>query len=257
LLHPNVLGGYLGLVLPIALAFALGRTRVPWLRPLAWVALVVGTMMLVLTLNRGSWIGFALAVPLVILLAAWRGYLSQPQAVALFILLGVCAAIVLLLPPVQERFVASDPRNVDFRLDINRSAMLMWNAYPWTGAGLNTFAEAVSDFDYRNVSLYKWPVHNIYLLWVSETGIVGAAGMVAFLVWAVVRVIRATAVEQGAAALLAIGFAGGILALFVGELASFATRFDSVSQAFYILVGMCVALGRTSLGTRRGAGASW
>jgi O-antigen ligase len=122
----------------------------------------------------------------------------------------------------------------------------MWRANPVLGVGLNLFPENVGDYDVRHVSLYRWPVHNIYLLWLSETGIVGTAGMVVFLIWAAFRIIRATAAEQPLTSLLAVGFAGGVLALYVGELASFGTRFDPVAAVFYILLGVMVAMGRTS-----------
>lgn len=246
LVHANVLGAYLSLLLPIALAFAVAPGVVRWLRALGLVALLAGLPMLVLTFNRGAWIGFAIAVPFVLILGAVRGHLTTSQTVGILATVTVLAVVSLALPPVWDRFAASDPGNVDFRLDINRSAMAMWQAYPWTGAGLNVFAETVADFDVRNAAIYRWPVHNIYLLWLSETGIVGTAGMVVFLIWAAFRIIRASAVEQPLTSLLAVGFAGGVLALYVGELASFGTRFDPVAAVFYILLGVMVAMGRTS-----------
>jgi O-antigen ligase len=246
LVHPNVLGGYLALILPIALAFALAEKTIRWLRVLAAVALLAGLPMLILSFNRGSWIGFAIAVPVVVLLLGGHGHLTKPQTVGYMILVAVVAAIGLALPPVWDRLVASDPNNVDFRFDINQSAIMMWQAFPWTGAGLNTFAEAIQDFDYHRAAVYRWPVHNIYLLWLAETGIIGAAAMIGFLIWAAVRVVRATWSAHPQASLLAIGFVGGFLALLIGDLASFGFRFEAIAQAFFILLGASVALGRTT-----------
>jgi O-antigen ligase len=245
LVHANILGGYLSLLLPIALAFVLAEKTVRWLRVLAVAALLAGLPMLLLTFNRGSWIGVGVAVPLVVLLLGFQGHLTSSQTVSYMVLVAIALAVSLAVPSVWERFVASDPSNVDFRLNINNSAVMMWQAYPWTGAGLNTFGEAVQDFDYRGVSLYRWPVHNIYLLWLAETGIVGTVGMVVFLIWAAIRLLRAGTSEHPQASLLAIGFAGGMLAVYTGELAGFSTRMESVAQAFYILLGVAVALGRT------------
>jgi O-antigen ligase len=180
----------------------------------------------------------------VVLLAAIRGHLSPHQATAILTVAAVGCVFVLLLPPVWSRLVASDAGNVTFRVDVNESAIAMWRANPVLGVGLNLFPENVGDYDVRHVSLYRWPVHNIYLLWLAETGIVGAAGMGVYVIWGFYRAWRASGDEDAVISLLAIGFVAGAVGLYVGELVSFSTRLESIAQAFAILLGTVIATSR-------------
>jgi O-antigen ligase len=87
-------------------------------------------------------------------------------------------------------------------------------------------------------------VHNTYLLWLAETGVVGAATMGLFVLWALWTGLRVVDSRVPSQSLLAIGFVAGGVALYVSELASFGTREDSISMAFAILLGCMVALRR-------------
>jgi O-antigen ligase len=242
--HPNVLGGYLGLLWPIALLFAI----VPALPRLRWPAAAVAVVsipILTMTLCRGCWVGFAASIPIVVLLAARHGHISRAQASVILAVAGVAAALFIAQPSIWSRLVASDPGNVNLRLDLNEAAIMMWSSSPVTGVGLNLFPEKIVDYDVNHSSQYRYPVHNIYLLWLSETGILGAVGMALFLGWAFYRMWRAAASADRVSSMLAIGFLAGAVGLYVGELASFSTRLEPIAQAFFILLGAIVAISRT------------
>jgi O-antigen ligase len=253
LVHPNVLGGYLSLLVPIPILFAIGHHVPGKLRFLAWLAAGTGLAILLLTFNRGSWVGVIIALPIGFVLMAIRGHLTNAQATGLILALFLSVGVVILAPPVWDRIFQSDPHNVSFRFDITYVALSMWSAHQWIGVGLNTFAENAVAFDYRGIAnrVPVPPVHNVYLLWLDETGVVGALGLLIFLAWAAVRTYLATMISNRLGSLLVIGFFTGFIAVYVGELASFITRLDAVQQAFFVMLGMTMGLVRFSNPSRR------
>jgi O-antigen ligase len=240
--HPNLLGSYLVMLLPLALLLAVARRGRSRLRVLARLSLGAGLLLLAITFSRGAWTGIVLAVPLALILAAGRHHVTPAQATAGILLTAAAVLAALALPPIAQRLFASDPRNISFRVDLNTVGLAMWKAHILTGIGLNTFVENAAAFDSRHISMAKVPAHNIYLLWLAETGVAGLLGWVAFLLWSLKRCLRTAASADRLASLLGIGFFAGTVALFVAELFSFSTRIDAIQQGFMVLLGMVVAL---------------
>ena len=241
---PNLLGSYLTILLPTALLCALCKQVPSRLRAIAWIALVAGGLMLLLTFSRGSWSGIAVALPIVLLLAAARGWLTPSQTVTVLGMLVVAGLVFLALPPVQERLFGSDPSNVDFRLRLNQVATAMWQSQPVTGVGLNTFVETAPKFDVFNIATSHLPAHNIYLLTLAEAGVIGLVGLLVNLGWQLWRSWKASASGDPLGSLLAIGMVGALVALYVGELASFSTRIDADVGAVAVLFGCALGAAR-------------
>nr|WP_306669533.1 O-antigen ligase family protein [Acinetobacter sp. YH16040] len=75
---------------------------------------------------------------------------------------------------VMYRFNNADVSSSNTRNQLNNVAFDMFFDNPFFGVGLNTFTEVLSRYDSFNVVSYlNYPVHNIYLLILSETGMVG------------------------------------------------------------------------------------
>ena len=255
LTHPNELGSYLILLLPMAMLFGVAKPVGFRLRLLAWLALIAGMGMLALTFSRGSWVGAAVGLPLALILAA--AYRQIPAGQVVFLLAAglLTGTVVLLSPPVLNRLLESDPLNVTFRFQIAQVALNMWQSQPFTGVGLNSFVEHARAFDVDHIAILSsggtaagtsppsLPVHNVYLMWLAEIGVIGALGWLAYLTWVVTRSFRAMTSSVPLGPLLAIGFLAGGTALYVGDLASFTSRIDPVMQTFLIILGVVVALG--------------
>ena len=71
------------------------------------------------------------------------------------------------------------------RLQLNQVALQMINDHPLLGVGLNNYETVMPRYEANPVIFPGYPVHNLYLLWIGEVGIVGgdvdfeAAGEVA------------------------------------------------------------------------------
>jgi O-antigen ligase len=180
--HPNLLGAYLAMTLPLA----------PWLwraaprRPsglAAAAAALVGLVALAATMSRGAWLALASAI-LLAAVVSWRGMRPSPRAVTMA--LAMAAASGALAAAVGgERWIHDlAARSLAFgagpRAEIWRGA---WRAFldrPVFGWGVDTFAltfPAYRSVAYAAAEFNRTPVkaHNDLLHLLATQGLVGLA----------------------------------------------------------------------------------
>ena len=92
--------------------------------------------------------------------------------------------LVALLPILYTRF--SSAFNFDILSFVRREeqaeiAIKMWSQSPLFGEGLNNFIPAASDQLLSGPSRFLQPVHNIFLLVLSETGLIGLIGLISLI----------------------------------------------------------------------------
>ncbi|MEB3234711.1 MAG: IctB family putative bicarbonate transporter [Cyanobacteriota bacterium] len=143
--NPNLLGGYLLAVLPLALAAVL-RWSPPLQRLFAASSLGLGLIALVLTYSRGAWMGMVASLGLMALLLVLRQTRSWPPLwrrlfPLLLLLLGAAALVVLVtqVEPLRVRVLSlvagrEDSSN-NFRINVWMAALKMVEARPWLGIG--------------------------------------------------------------------------------------------------------------------------
>ena len=191
--QPNPFAGYLGTILPIALAMTLvphpGRFRV--VAAFSFLTIALG---IVLSLSRGAWLG--LAISLGVMALAW-----SPRARALIVPLAGLVVLVVglamlgLLPPnlatritsVTDNFGVFDVRNVpptseNFavveRMAHWQAGWEMFRDYPFLGVGPGNYPAV---YERYYIPPWKEPLghaHNYYLNMAAETGV---PGLLAFL----------------------------------------------------------------------------
>ena len=189
LIHPNVLALYLTLTIPIGVAVLIG-TQSSLIRMLAVVSLSMGLIALYLSLSRSGWAGTGVAL----LLCAYFGYRLRVQLDWRFRLI-IAAGVILVMglaaaksATIMNRLTGTAQEAVDFRLILDRAAIQMAQDHPAVGIGLNNFADFVEQYDKTGMSHYvHYPVHMLYLLEASETGIPGG---IAFLIFVAVTCIH-------------------------------------------------------------------
>jgi O-antigen ligase len=208
--QPNPFAGYLGTILPIALAMTLvshpGRFRTI----AAFSVLTIG-MGIALSLSRGSWLG--LAISLGVMAMAW-----SPRArklvipLAGLVVLVVGLAMMGLLPPnlatritsVTDNFGVFDVRNVpptseNFavveRMAHWQAGWEMFREYPFLGVAPGNYPAV---YDRYYIPPWREPLghaHNYYLNMAAEAGVPGLLALLLMLglaFRAILRRIRAT-----------------------------------------------------------------
>lgn len=134
---------------------------------------VLGSLAIFFTFSRGGWLSFAAAF----LFLLWN--LSREEIIRLGTMLKVFAvfSLVIVIPfssLLVSRIGYHDQAAMS-RIPLMKIAVNMIEAHPFLGVGANTFKNVIHSYtnspDLQDVYLYT--VHNTYLLFFSETGLIG------------------------------------------------------------------------------------
>ncbi len=228
--QPNQLGGFLVLLVPLAIAGALISPR--WRIPFA-IAAAAAAGGVYASFSRGALVGLAV-VPF-FFLRGWRLWILGP----LVVLVIVLAAPGL----VRERFatLTSSGGEISTRVDIWRTAFDIWENHPVLGVGLGGFPLAyeqalVPDKEFLPSTIFQPPphAHNIFLQLMAEQGILGLLAFVAILVAAVRGTIRLRHSSDRVARLLGSGLLAALAAFLVHNL--FDVTFEDPQTGLYVFV---------------------
>lgn len=180
--HPNVMGGYIVLLLPIALALPLYAFRhLGWIHRI-WLVGASGLMLvvLVLTKSRGGWLALLAALLLLIVLR-WRwGWFLVPVSFAAGAVLVYRFGVGTLLDLLSTGGVVSTVEN---RLEIWSRAIYMLQDFPFTGIGMGSFMR-VADLLYPFFLAAPGTIvhaHNLFLQIGVDLGIPGLVAWLAVL----------------------------------------------------------------------------
>lgn len=177
--HPNVLGYFFEILLPLMLSMMLVEENKP-MRVWYFIVLSVGLAGIFTTLSRGAWITIPVSFTIV-LFTVYRRYLLRVKTFFYIFLLGAVflAGSYVAYPTIEKRLVHTDYRSTEARQPLNKAAFSIVKKFPVAGIGLNNFSEVFKRYDTTGHSKlfagYKQVVHNMYLLVWAELGTVGLA----------------------------------------------------------------------------------
>ena len=254
--HPNIFGIFLAAVLPIVVgALLLRQGRLARAFYLAGATLGMGA--LVATMSRSGWVSFATAFALLLVLLILHPETRRRSIVAAAgagaALLAVC---LIFAAPIMTRILESKESAMLSRAEYVDTAAGMIRAKPVVGWGLNSYVFAAAPFTrygargaiekYRgtvkNPGNWLPPVHNIYLLWWAELGVIGLAlhltmwGMIVGVAVRNLQIRDRTLYVINAACLC------GMVALMVDGMFSFSLRINSILRLFWVLSAMIIAM---------------
>ena len=163
--HPNSLAGFLVMGL-ILLAFAKESRR------LKVFVFTLGLTALFLSFSLGALLG--LAVVLIFYLITRILPRTFKKSLMAIIFLGIFLSLVLTVYPRGDLRAGNLPENINSRLVLARAAGELFSSSPIWGVGLNNFIVRLPEIKLvAGVSWWLQPVHNIFLLVLTETGIFG------------------------------------------------------------------------------------
>ncbi len=166
--HYNALAGYLNLIIPFCIGFAL-RARDNTLRSLSRWCLVFACIALVLTQSRGG----LLACFAILILSAYFFASSRKVGIQRVAMVSVCAVLAALLAGlVFQRLTQIDDYTTVSRLAVWAGATNVFIGSPVTGMGfgnLRSFMGGLLGLPQGWVG----DAHNLYLELLAETGILG------------------------------------------------------------------------------------
>jgi O-antigen ligase len=254
--YGNAVGIFLALSMPLPASILSTAEEDARLRGLAAVALALFAGGMFVSMSRTA----ILATLVFFAWLVWRAGCRPAKAHLAAILAGLGAALVvifLMIPAVQYKLL--DPignllYTARVRAEIWSGAWQVFLAHPWLGCGPGNYAscpEAVS-------SVHAVHAHSIYLHALSETGLVGLAGLLAFLLpaWRKLRRLAPVLAAGGAQAYWSA--AGGAFLIIVVMGLSEMVLNDEHALLLVCLLGMASGLGRHGAGPEAGpVAAGW
>jgi putative inorganic carbon (hco3(-)) transporter len=226
-----------------------------WWRGVCVAAFFAGSVALLLTFSRGSWLAFLVALPLlagVVLLGLpteRRGRMMMGLAGALLILV-LC--VLPFVPALSARVTGDDEGAAESRWSLMEVAMAMIQDHPLLGVGLSNYEAAMRRYD-RTADFitehFPYPVHNMYLHVAAEAGIPALLcllTLVAIALFCGWRAWQHTQPEHTLARAMAGGLMIGLIAYLITALKE-PSSFDSGQiRNLFLLCGLLIATERAT-----------
>jgi O-antigen ligase len=178
-ISPNNLGGFLELLVPLALAFALSSRLNHVGKILVGYASLVMLAGIAVTVSRGSWIATILALLLFFIILSLHQAHRLAAVLMLVLIIGGAAYLVPKSQFFHQRVrqlvnIQTGQVDDDARFDIWSSAFRMWREHPWWGVGPAHFDRQFRAFRPETIQMQPDRAHNDILNTLADWGIVGA-----------------------------------------------------------------------------------
>jgi putative inorganic carbon (hco3(-)) transporter len=246
--HPTALALYLILTFPVAFALALrGAER---LRPILIACGVLGVVGLMFTQTRGSIVGAAVAL---IVLLRWAPFRRLAVAgLALTAVVGVIniGSITESQPVsvVGERLatIGTLKTRSDDRLEIWSATPAMIAERPFFGVGQGNFPEVSPSFGLSDVGGLAFDhAHNLFLNVAVELGLIGLAVLLLLLVLLFRAARRALADRSAPLYPLALAATASLTGVLVNSLTEYPVRQNVIMATTMIVIGLLLACARS------------
>ncbi len=192
-ISPNHLGGFLEMLLPLALAYTvIGRLKPVVKVGLGYIALVILAGIAV-TVSRGAWFSTALALIMFFVLLFFHRTYRLPSFVFLFLFLAAGGFFFPKTFTFQmgiKRLVRNGKIDDDLRFELWRPTFKVWRENPWFGGGPNHFNYRFRKYRPEIIQLQPDRAHNDLLNTFADFGIVGVVLVVGTLILLAIGVVR-------------------------------------------------------------------
>lgn len=241
--NPNLLAGYLSVVMSVAFGFFCKLRRGCGKSAAAALFLICGACLL-LTYSRGAWLS---------LFAVFAFYGALQSRRLLFWVLLCCAVALLFDGAVAERLASSfDARDTSssMRIALWESTIAMIVEHPLLGVGWGVYWKVypLYDFFIQNDAVKIVHAHNMYLNIAAETGVFGLLAFLACL-FGHAHLAFTDASRRASPFLcgLALGAGLALAVLAVGGLTDYVLFNTNLSMLFWLICGVIVLAGGRSL----------
>ncbi len=177
--HPNVLGGFLVTTLPLIIFYQMKKFSM-----FKIIIITIGLIALFLTFSRSAWI-----VGMGVCILYYGVWVKSKKSPSLFTIIRNAIPI-LILVFVLWKIYPLVGESVIVRQQLNSSAIALWKTSPLFGIGLGNFLVQLPNALPSRSIYFLQPVHNIYLLLLSEVGIVGVGLVALWVLWVLKHELR-------------------------------------------------------------------
>ncbi|MBA2319787.1 MAG: O-antigen ligase family protein [Deltaproteobacteria bacterium] len=247
---PNALGVLLAMALPVQLMFVFRGTSV--VRALALACVAFSLVGMTLAVSRGSFIGLAAAIVVLVLWAPFRRWaLALVPILLLFLLAGSNPVASILDQEIVDRLAeikGSGGNNP--RLVLWEAAPKMVEDHPAFGVGALEFGYHAGEYGIGASPAAPNHAHSTPLTIAAELGLVGLAAFVALAFFVGVGLQRAIRFASEDAQAMGYALAASFTVLLVSGMLDYVLGAPPMAAAAFVLVGCAVSL---ALGVERSA----
>lgn len=180
--HPNVLGGYLAIVLTLINYLTL-NTKHKAQKIFLIGTLILGTITLFISFSRTAWIVFGLGV-------LGLFVLKRKKILTLLILISFIGLVGVFGFWRFQSLLDVDQKSFLIRQQLNNVAVKIIADHPFFGVGLNNFLISLPSYLQKtDVVHFYQPAHNIFLEIAAEAGIIGLIIFIIFIIFIIRRLI--------------------------------------------------------------------
>jgi O-antigen ligase len=247
-IHPVFLGCVVGMACLMVASFALHVPTNRITRYLLLSCIPLAFLPSFLARARGPLVALVPGVLVLVVLALRRRLISR-RVVVVGLLLGLIGAGVFHQPVegLSNSLVGSESNareNWDARWKINLIAYRMVREHPLVGTGINNFEAQIDEYTYEENPFDFRPAHNLYVLMVAETGILGLGMMLAIGLVLARMAHRLTRMRDPMYIGIGIGALATLVFVAFEELNSFTLKQDVPLAMFWTIFGLVVAANR-------------
>ena len=189
--HPNILGGLLTAAILLLCGFIASNTEKRFkiqdlrFKIIAWGSLVLLIFGLFFTFSRSGWLAAGIGILFGVLWTAFAGRLKSVMGIIFTVIICV-AVLILIFPEAFLRFSVQnrlEEMSVSERVREYDDAQIIVRENSFVGIGLNQYVKELQNI-YPSFPAWKiHPIHNIYLLIISELGIIGLLVFIIIIAW--------------------------------------------------------------------------
>jgi len=191
--HPNILAGFISIGLISLFLLSRGeKTKKPYHNLLKATTYFFSIPALLLTQAASAWLALLFAILLISL--ALQASTSPKKLLTTFTSAIIISVIFLLLPTTSKLHqtfqLPYDSSSITRRIQLSNIALTAFAHMPIFGIGLNNFTAVMQNYGtITGTTRFFQPVHSIYLLWLTETGLIGTLPVI-YLLWQKRKTIR-------------------------------------------------------------------
>lgn len=157
--HPNSLAGFMLLVFILSWVFLSGRIK--------WLTLITSFLVVLFSFSQSAWLALFLIVSYLFI----SRYNISPRRKIISIIFSI--SLISSLIYLYRGYIIDSPSFV-LRLSLLQASWSIFLSHPLFGVGLGNFIVALGQQnDFTRLIHWYQPVHNIFVLWIVETGMVG------------------------------------------------------------------------------------
>ena len=245
--HVNSYARYLLMFLPLALSMVL-TLRDRTLKWFSGIALGLGFTTLIISLTRSAWVSFIFAVVVVFTYLFFKRLLTL-RAIRNTFIAAVIAVLVLFAfqDLLIERIVSDDNGAARSRVVTSIVAWRVIQQHPLQGVGLNNYGQHLAEnWLYTDPYTRVAAVHNNYLLFWAEMGLIGLACLLAFFIAFYLRTRQACNSRYAFIRIVAIGLMGAFVAMIVSSFFDYYKGNTILVSGIWGLAGLTEALNAMS-----------